>query len=371
MAQENGISRARVTDRLLSEGHAFEFFQAVRLLELHAREPQSGAVGERFAPTGASAGPSEEAIRFRGHPSLTFAPGEVHEIGGLKSGEAAEPGEWPVGLEVAFLGLIGPQGALPQHYTALAIERLVAGDKTLREFLDLFHHRAVSLFYRAWEKYHFPFLYERFRRSVARSQAEVDPLTFALLSFVGLGTDGLNHKLSVDDESILYYSGHYAHHPRPAVALEALLADFFNAPVEVLQFQGRWITLAPEERTALPSRRAPLGRNCRLGRDAIAGTRVWNVPTKFRVRIGPLSYQRFEEFLPTSAGLRKLCDLVRLYVGPEFTYDVQVVLKREEVPCVQLQGQPSHAARLGWNSWSRIRPYLKDGDEAVFRSVDD
>lgn len=370
MADENRTSRAGLSQRLLDNGQQFEFFQAVRLLELLASEQPDAEHPSGFAAVGDSAGPHEEAIRFRGHPSLTFAPGEVHEIGGQRPGEAAQLGEWPVGLEVAFLGLIGPQGVLPQHYTSLVIERVNAGDTTLRAFLDQFHHRAVSLFYRAWEKYHFPFLYERFRRS-EHHRYDVDPATFALLSLVGLGTDGLPQRQSVDDETFLYYSGHYAHQPRPAVALEALLSDYFEAPVQIHPFQGRWITLAPQERTALPSRRQPLGQNRQLGRDTIVGSRVWNVPTKFRVSIGPLRYERFEQFLPGSDGLRKLCELVRMYVGPEFTYDVQVVLRREDVPCVKLSGKPSQAARLGWNSWSRVRAYVKDGDEAIFRSADD
>lgn len=370
MAQANRSSHSGLSDRLLHSGQSFEFFQAVRLLEMLARETTSAGRGD-FAPIGDSAAPSEETIRFRGHPSLNFAPTEVHEIGGLKAEEPAEAGVWPVGLEVAFLGLIGPQGTLPQHYTSLVIERVAAGDHTLREFLDLFHHRAVSLFYRAWEKYRLPPLYERYRREDRATKGEVDPVTFALLSFVGLSTDGLGHKLAVDDETIAYYGGHYTNQVRSAVALEALLSDFFSAPVNVLQFQGRWITLAPEERTALPSRGQPLGRNRCLGRDAIVGSRVWNMPTKFRVRIGPLSLEKFAEFMPGTSGLRKLCDLVRLYAGPEFTFDVQVVLRREDVPCAKLGSRREDAPRLGWNSWSRLRPYLKDGDEAIFRSVDD
>lgn len=372
MAQENRTSPAGLADRLFNEGHAFEFFQAVRLLELLASESPHAPGEPRLASIGNSAGPHEEAIRFRGHASLTFAPGEVHEIGGLTPGQAAQPGEWPVGLEVAFLGLVGPQGTLPQHYTSLVIERVAAGDHTLRAFLDLFHHRAVSLFYRAWEKYHFPYLYERFRRSAPEDNA-LDPATFALRSLIGLSTDGLSERTAVDDESFVYYSGHYAHHPRPAVALEALLADYFAAPVQVVQFQGRWITLAPEERTVIPSKQNPLGRNCRLGHDAVVvlGSRVWNMSTKFRIRIGPLDYARFQQFMPGSDGLRRLCDLVRMYAGPEYTYDVQVLLKREEVPCATLRGKPSQAYRLGWNSWARTKPYQQDADEAVFRSVDD
>ncbi len=370
MAQADRTSRTRVSDRLMNSGESFEFFQAVRMLEMLARESRD-ARESPFAQIGDSAAPAEEAIRFRGHPSLTFSPSEIHEIGGLKSGEPVQEGQWPVGLEVAFLGLIGPQGALPQHYTSLVIERVAAGDHTLRELLDLFHHRAVSLFYRAWEKYRLPPLFERYHRRDRGNRDEIDPVSFVLQSFVGLSTTGLQQQLAVDDETVTYYSGHFANQVRSASALETLLSDYFAAPVSVLQFQGRWITLAPDERTSLPSRGQPLGQHRCLGRDAIVGSRVWNVPTKFRVRIGPLNLEHFTNFLPGTPNLRKLCDLARLYAGPEFSFDVQVVLRREDVPCAKLGGQAGSAPRLGWNSWSRIRPYVKDGDEAIFHSPDD
>jgi type VI secretion system protein ImpH len=191
------------------------------------------------------------------------------------------------------------------------------------------------------------------------------------LGFVGLATDGLRKRQSVDDETFAYFSGHYAHQPRCAVSLEALLADYFEAPVEVIQFQGRWITLALEERTSMPSKEHPKGRNCRLGVDAIVGARVWNMPTKFRVRIGPLSYPRFCGFMPGGKDHERLSDLVRTYVGPELTFDIQPVLRRDEVPPGKLKATPAAAFRLGWNAWSGKQPHKADADQAVFRSADD
>jgi type VI secretion system protein ImpH len=205
----------------------------------------------------------------------------------------------------------------------------------------------------------------------SRRAGEVDPLSFALLSFAGFGTDGLRGRMTVDDETFAYYSGHYSHQPRSAIALESLLADYFEAPVEVIQFQGRWITLALEERTCMPTKHLPKGRNCVLGVNAIAGARVWNMPTKFRVRIGPLPYARFRQFWPGADGHRRLSDLVRTYAGPELTFDIQPVLRREDVPCGELRGDRSQAFRLGWNSWSGKQPHADHADEAVFRSADD
>ena len=67
-------------------------------------------------------------------------------------------------MTVAFLGLTGTQGVLPFCYTEWMLERKAAKDDTLAAFLDLFNHRLVSLFYRAWEKHRPPVLYEARRR---------------------------------------------------------------------------------------------------------------------------------------------------------------------------------------------------------------
>ena len=115
-------------------------------------------------------------------------------------------------MEVNFLGLVGPSGVLPQHYNELVIQRLRQyKDSALRDFLDLFHHRTISLFYRAWEKYRFPVVYERTARSgrpMTREREHLD-FTWYLHCLVGQGTPGLRGRLDVDDEAFLYYSGHF------------------------------------------------------------------------------------------------------------------------------------------------------------------
>src|SRR5262249_36267283 len=131
----------------------------------------------------------------------------------------------PLEMLVAFLGLTGPQGVLPQHYTALLLRRIREKDHALHDFLDLFNHRAVSLFYRAWEKYRLPFAYERSRLD---GSEEADACTRSLYCLVGLGTGSQRGRLAIDDEAFLFYSGHFAHHPRSASGLEGLLEDYFE-----------------------------------------------------------------------------------------------------------------------------------------------
>jgi len=269
-------------------------------------------------------------------------------------------------MTVAFLGLTGPSGVLPQHYTSLLIERCHVKHKdfALRDYFDIFHHRMVSLFYRAWEKYHFQFAYERVQ---LEKPSEDDDFTFSLYSLVGLGTAGLRRRMAFDDEAVLYYGGYFAHFPRSAISLECLLNDYWLIPVQVQQFRGQWLYLSEDEQTALASAARPRGLNCALGVNALVGTRVWNVQSMFRIRIGPVNYRDFREFMPVGRRLLPLCQMARLYAGMEFDFDVQVVLKKEEVPWCQLPADPAEAPRLGWNSWVRSGPMPRDADEAVFR----
>ena len=116
--------------------------------------------------------------------------------------------------------------------------------------------------------------------------------------------------------------------------------------------------------------------NNELGVSLVAGDRVWDVQSKVRLRIGPLGYARFTELLPDRRPQpeRKLffllSHLVRLYVGPELDFDVQLVLRAEEVPPCQLAESPSFAPRLGWNTWVASQAPAEDADDPVFEGDD-
>src|SRR5258708_2519902 len=169
-----------VTEQLFAEGFAFDFFQAVRLL---------GRVDPRRRPVGVTAAPRDEIVRFRAHLSLNFPPSSVYEIQRVSDG--------PPRMTETFMGLTGPSGILPRHYTELLmrLDREVRGPEryALRAWLDLFNHRFVSLFYRAWEKYRFFLAQER----GGHFGKEPDTFTQALYSFVGLGLPALRERLRV------------------------------------------------------------------------------------------------------------------------------------------------------------------------------
>jgi type VI secretion system protein ImpH len=342
----SSVRRASIglIDRLLREPHRFDFFQAVRILE-------------RMAGPGRGVGydvpPDREAIRFRALPSLSFPAGNV---GDMKSGD-------PPVMTTAFLGLIGPGGVLPHHYTHLVLERMRKRDLSLRDFLDVFHHRLLSLHYRAWKKYRLPIEIEHGMRE---SRSEPDPARTVVYSLAGMGTGGLRERLRSDPTAVLYFSGLFARRQRPAICLEGILEEYLQLPVTIEPLQGQWLRLAQEDKARLPGRGRRQANTNQPGSAMVIGNRVWDVQGKFRVRVGPVGYDQFRRFMPDGDGLSPLSELARLYVGAEFAFDVQPVLKAAEVPPTRLASSGTERSRLGWNTWVRSRPFVKDATQAIF-----
>jgi type VI secretion system protein ImpH len=257
----------------------------------------------------------------------------------------------PVDMTVAFAGLIGPSGVMPTPYTELVIERKRYRDTALLEFLDLFHHRLMSLFYRAWEKYRFPIAFER---------DGTDRVTEGLLALVGLGTAGVKNRMEVPDVGIVYYAGLIAQRPHSGSAISAILRDYFQVPATAIPFIGMWHPLEPENLTRIGSSNSDLGKNL------IAGDQVLVRQSKFRVRLGPLWLEQFTRFLPAGGSLKALAQFTRYLAGPEFDFDVQLVLRAEDVPVCQLSSKAPLPPMLGWTTWVRTREMDRDCDDVVF-----
>jgi type VI secretion system protein ImpH len=360
MAGTSGRKNPDLTDELFRQPFNFDFFQAVRILERLALVVASEEPGSPSFPVGEDHPPEREAVRFRSHQSLSFPSSPIAQVRSLAPYEDAHGRPLPFAeMEVSFIGLTGPSGVLPHHYTALILRRIRDKDFSLRNFLDLFHHRMISFFYRAWGKYRLPFAYER-SKFVPASK---DFVTWVLYCLIGMGTGGLQGRLKVDDEALLYYSGHFAHFPRSAVSLESILTDYFALPVRVLQLQGQWLHLGLGEQSSIASPAHPQGLNNELGVSLVAGGRVWDLQSKFRLEVGPLTYPEFLRFLPRGELLLALCQMTRTYVGPDIDFDVQLVLKAEEVPATQLGPETTS---LGWNCWLRTREFTSPARDAVF-----
>jgi type VI secretion system protein ImpH len=293
-------------------------------------------------------------------PALKFPASEIVKLDRLTDGdqEADNPRRpRPLQMEVAFWGLIGPVGVLPSHYTQLVIDRLRHRDDGLYDFLGLFAHRQLSLFYRAWEKHYVAAGFEVGQRQ----QPSDDLLREILLSLVGRGTGRVRDQLEVLDDVCIYYGGLFIDRPN-AESLGLMLDDFLGQPTRVLSLFGSWLRLPESEQSRLGHAHA------RLGVDTVIGERIWDPASKFRIRVGPVGYHEFQQLMPTGKNLRPICQLVRSYVGCEYMFDLQVILASGEIPaCTIGHSQSGDAnANLGWNTWLCSYTPQQDSDDAVF-----
>jgi type VI secretion system protein ImpH len=306
------------------------FFQALRRIEtLHRDRPRLGR----------STRPAQDAVRLAQEPSVTFAPST---LAGLEPGDAGLPPR----LIQYFFGLFGPDGPLPLHLAEYARDRRRNWrDPTFQRFADVFHHRALSLFYRAWADA---------RPTVGFDRPEEDRFALYVGALAGLGMDSLRGRDAMPDLTKLHFAGRLANQTRHAEGLGAILSAFFTVPVRIESFIGAWLALPERDRTRLAERPA----TGTLGGTALLGGRVWSRQHKFRVVFGPLGLADYERLLPGGASFHRLIPVVRNYAGDALAWDVNLVLKRDEVPRTALGRQ----GRLGWTTW--LTPRRKAADAA-------
>jgi len=334
------VTDERLERALREDPNSFEFFQAVRLL-MRLRPDR--------APVGRFGDPGNEVARFGAHASIAFPASEIQTL------DLEEQG--PATVRVNFMGLTGPLGVLPLHYTLAVAERERSRDLALRDFLDIFNHRFISLFFRAWEK-------NRFTVSHGREGAGAgpDPVARHLMDLIGIGSTGLQDRLTVRDESLLFYAGLLALRSRPAVALQQMLGDYFDVPVEVEQFVGGWYPLDAGTQCELGDEETA---SSQLGLGAVAGDEIWDQQARVRVRLGPLSREQFDEFLPDGSAHEALRALTHFYCGEQIDFEVQLVLARDDVPACVLGADGAEASPLGWCTWLRTAPLARDPDETI------
>jgi type VI secretion system protein ImpH len=331
-----GVENSELAELLEREPYRFDFFQAVRLLERLA--PESRPVG-RFVK------PAQEVARFSANPALPFPASEIQDIERTAGA--------PARVSVNFMGVNGPLGVLPLDYSQLIVDRLREKDTAARDFLDLFNHRIISLFYQAWEKHRFAVAYER---------GELDRFSRHLLDLIGAGTEGLQNRQDVADESMIYYSCLLGLNTRSAAALEQILGDYFGVPIEVQQFVGAWHPMDDENRCRVGEESGPSEQ---LGWGAVVGDEIWDQQSRIRLRLGPLTFDEYRAFLPGGEAWRELRALTRFFTRDEFDIEVQFVLKREEAPACELGNDAAAAPRLGWSTWIKSAPLQRDPDETV------
>ena len=314
------VAWERLREELEERPGSFDFFQAVRVLG----NLQRGA----------------DAVRFSTNSDLAFPSSQIESLHVCDTGR--------VEIAVNFLGLTGPMGALPYFYSELINDRERAKDFAPKSFLDIFHHRLVALFYRAWQKHRFPVLWE---------QNQPDGVSEVLLALLGLLTDGLQDRQRVPDQDLSFYAGLLAIQTRPASTLEQILADYFETAAAIEQFCGGWFLL-------------PESSQCRLGNEscfeqleegAVLGDAVWNQQSKVRIKLGPMPLARYLEFLPTGKAHPRLEALVDFFASRQFDFELQLVLERTEAPELELGAE----LPLGWCSWLDTSELETDPDDAI------
>ncbi len=322
--------RARLTDK----PYAFSFFQAVRRLECaHMDRPRVG-----FAQR-----PSHDPARFCQIPSLVFAPSTVARYDTTASGADR--------MYSYFFGLLGPNGPMPLHLTEYVHDReLHHDDSTIAAFMDVFHHRMYTLFYRAWASAQI---------AVSHDRPGEDRFGVYVASVIGRGTEAMRDRDKVSDVAKQHYSGRLACPTKNAEGLRAIIADYFQLSCELVQFIGRWMDIPQEAQCKLGASRD----TGTLGSSVIAGKRIYECQQSFRLRLGPMNLARYESLLPTALAHHRLVDWVKNYLSDELMYDIQLILFKEEVPEIKL----GTTGRLGWTTWLQSKPLTHDADDLYLR----
>lgn len=314
---------------------AFELFDALRRID--CAYPDSPRLGE-------SPRPVDDHVRLGQMPSLAFAPRDIDHFVPAADGKPAQL------LNLGF-GMFGPHGPLPLHLTEYALDRTRnARDSTFFAFANIFHHRMMSLFYRAWANA---------QPTVQMDRPKQDRFGMYMGTLIGISTPGLGDRDRLPDRYKRFFAGHLVQQARHAEGLRRLLEDFFAVPVRVIEFVTEWMRLPASAYARLGRSRETTG----LGRTAVLGAYVWGGQQRFRLRMGPLDQFEFNRFLPGGEALRQLVAAVRTYVGDEKAWDLQLVLRRDEVPATRL----GKSGRMGLTTWMGSFRAEVDADQVVLR----
>lgn len=302
---------------LREEPHRFALFAAMRALEqLHVTAPRFGA-SRRLR---------DDPVRFAQLPRLTFAPADVAAYD--------EAGRRPVLSQYGF-GVFGPHGALPLHLTEFAYQRQHQfDDPAVSAFVNLFQHRMIALFYRAWANAD---------PATCRDRPAGDSFKLYVGSLFGLGTRPARDRDAVLDEAKFSQVALFAMKSRPAEGLATVLEGYFGLRFIVQQFCGAWLEIPESARTRLGDGRDTAA----LGWSATLGAASWQVQHRFEIVAGPMSIGEFLELMPGKRALDELRALVRLYTSDEWSWQLRLLVAARDVPAATLGG----ATLLGWTSW--------------------
>lgn len=326
----NQGSAVALLGNLQREPFQYDFYQFLRLIECIYPDKR------RF---GYAAKPEDDAIRLGQLPSMQFAPGALATFETREDEVAA--------LKVLFFGLFGPNGPLPLHLTEFVRNRInIARDPTISEFVDLFHHRLLSLFYRAWADK---------EPTVQLDRPDNDRFSFYIGSFLGVAERSQRERDEISDRTKLHFAAHFGCQTKHASGLAAILQVYFEIPIAIEELIGEWLMI-PKDGLCYLNADTNVGQ---LGVSATIGMRSWQCMHKFRIIAGPLSLQQFESLLPNGKRISVVSNLIRNYIGFQLKWDLNLVLVKNQVPTVQL----GRYGLLGWNSWLAAKHRDKDASD--------
>ncbi len=295
-----------IKKQLHEEVYRFDFFKAVHLLEMFAGRT-----------TGAGLSPAYDPVHFKVKPGIGFPASDIQQIKTNGNGSAPQ-------MMVNFIGLIGPKGVLPDWYNAHALNRNYYKDYSFTDFLDLFHHRLISLFYMAWKKYR---LAENYRRDGS------DPISGTLANLAGIS----KREKAADPEFFLhaqkrltFFCGLTARTVPTAAALKTIVGHAVGAPVHIEQFVERLIPIHEQDRTCLGC------KNSTLKKDALCGRNIRDASSFFSIRIGPISWERYLAFAPRSSNLEMTRRLIAYLAGIEYEFDIKLIIRGDDIPALRL-----------------------------------
>ncbi|MEC7519379.1 MAG: type VI secretion system baseplate subunit TssG [Myxococcota bacterium] len=297
------------------------FFHIVALLE---------RLTTAAARVGGDGPPSEEQIRFRHDYDLGFSAGDITRVlvrplptGPERSLEAPKP---VFEVTTTFLGLTGIVSPLPL-YIAEEVLFEEGENPVRRDFLDIFHHRLISLLYRSVSKY-MPAREHLSHRS--------DAWMRRALTLTGLDPEIQTRGMRVHPSKLVRLAPLLAGRGRgPRVltlALREVLSEALepDGTVHIEEFAGGWIEVDEAQRMALGE------RNAYLGVEAILGKRAYDQSGRFCVKIGPLHRDNYHRFLRDGDMLPLVKDVVELCSRESLDFDVELHLAADAVPSFNL-----------------------------------
>jgi type VI secretion system protein ImpH len=317
---------------LQEKPYKFGFYAALRQLE--CRYQNQARLGQTVRPR-------DDIIRLGQTPTTIFAPATLAECH-ISEKDLLH-------LNVYFFGLFGSHGALPLHLTEYARNRSRnAKDDAMIHFMDIFHHRLLSLFYRAWANKEPTVQYDR---------PESDRFHNYIGSLLGIGIPELQNRDAMPDNSKLHFAAHLASTPHHAEGLSSILKAFFKVPVRIEEFIGEWLKIPSESQLCL-------GVNLeggQLGQNTTLGQYSWQRQFKFRLLVGAMDLAEYEKLLPDKSKLKLISSIIKNYLGDEMNWDIRLILKKKQRPATIL----GNYGQLGLSSWISNQEASLDADDLL------